>query len=414
VSNSLVAVWKRLIEEFVQSELYIKLLATLLFLGIVYVLKRLGVWVSYRLRNWWISRKKLLAHIAALETRLNRGLEAVAQINHGTHVSEGRGVWLTRPIRPPWTNEQYRIKLIDSIPIWVFANNKGGVAKTTNACNLAAHYAVEAGNNGKPVLLLDMDYQGSASSMSARDSVRIPPENHDSRSTKLIGGEITASDLLSATAVQHPDMIDDLSLRVVTAYYDLAQAENRLLIEWLFGEGTCDVRYGLAEVLHHPIVQSNFSRVIIDAPPRLTTACVQALCASTHVIIPTVLDRLSGEAVGAFLQQVETLKSANVCPYLEYAGIVGYRSGQATKHVSDAEDSIRDALRLYDLHEELYLSKAVIVHNPLLAEFAGQLIGYAKRGPMNQVSNVRSMIGNLAIEIERSIQRCKRGSQKLR
>lgn len=200
-------------------------------------------------------------------------------------------------------------------------------------------------------------------------------------------------------------MVDGLPLRIVPGYYDLAQAENRLLVEWLFNKGPTDIRYQLARILHDPIVQSNFSRVIIDAPPRLTTACIQALCAATHVIIPTVLDRLSGEAVGSYLDQIETLKSAKVCPYIKHAGIVGYRSGQATKHVPDAEDSIRDALRDHGLDERLYLSEAVLSHNSLLADSAGKLIGTARTSPKSEVENLRGTYRRVAEAIEQWAQR---------
>ena len=395
--DSVAAIWERLTKELLQSspvDLLAKALAGLFFLLLAFLAKKLWSLVWPHLKTWWFSRRTLLTRIASLEARLKRGLNAVARIDHGSHCSEGMGIWLTKPLRPPWPDEQYRLKLLDSIPIWVFANNKGGVAKTTHSCNLAALYALQAQQmqpQGKPVLLLDLDYQGSASSMGASDAVRIPAPKHDSLATKLISGQMTAQDLLNAPPAQHPEMVDDLPLRVVPGYYDLAQAENRLLIEWLFNEDYLDIRYQLARILHDPIVQTNFSRVIIDAPPRLTTACVQALCAATHVVIPTVLDRLSGEAVGSYLGQIETLKSAKVCPYIKYGGVVGYRSGQATRHVPDAEDSIRDALRFHGLDEKLYLAGAVLSHSPLLAESAGQLIGTARTSPMNEVTALRGM-----------------------
>jgi cellulose biosynthesis protein BcsQ len=407
----LAAIWEKLSKELSQSsplDLLAKLLAALLFILFAFIARKLWKWAWPRLRAWWITKKKLLERIASLEARLTRGLGAVARFNHDTHSSEGTGIWLTKPIQPPWPDEKYRLKLIDSIPIWVFANNKGGVAKTTHACNIAAHYALlaqEANPQARPVLLLDLDHQGSASSMGASDAIRVPRPNHDSLATRPISGQTSASDLLNAPAVQHTDMVDNLPLRIVPAYYDLAQAENRLLIEWLFLEDHFDIRYQLAHILHDPVIQTNFSRVIIDAPPRLTTACVQALCAATHVIVPTVLDRLSGEAVGSHLGQIETLKSAKVCPYLKYGGIIGYRSGLATRHVPDAQDSIRDALRLHGLDERLYLSDAVVTHSPLLAESAGQLIGYARTRPKDEVARVREMYRAVADAIERGIER---------
>jgi cellulose biosynthesis protein BcsQ len=405
VSDSFAAIWERLTKELLASsplDLLAKVLAGFFFLLVAFLAKKLWSWVWPHVNAWWYLKSTLLARIASLEARLNRGLGAVSRIDHGSHCSEGKGSWLLEPIQPPWPDEQYRMKLLDSIPIWVFANNKGGVAKTTHSCNLAALYALaqQSQPEGKPVLLLDLDYQGSASSMGASDTVRIPSPNHDSLATKLIGGQMTAQDLLNVPTVQHPDMVDGLPLRIVPGYYDLAQAENRLLIQWLFSKELIDIRYQLARILHDPIVQSNFSRVIIDAPPRLTTACIQALCAATHVIIPTVLDRLSGEAVGSYLGQIETLKSAKVCPYIRYAGIVGYRPGSATRHVPDAEDSIRDALRLHALDERLYLAGAVLKHNPLLAESAGQVIGTARTSPKSEVAALRDMYQRVAEAIE--------------
>jgi hypothetical protein len=83
----------------------------------------------------------------------------------------------------------------------------------------------------------------------------------------------------------------------VPAYYDLAQAENRVLVEWLlplsdfdllswllrlFGlkppqapRSRKDVRYLLAEALLDPHVQRDYDLIIIDSPPRLTTSHVQ-------------------------------------------------------------------------------------------------------------------------------------------
>ena len=48
--------------------------------------------------------------------------------------------------------------------------------------------------------------------------------------------------------------------------------------------------------------------MIINSPPRLTTSHIQAMCASTHLLIPTILDGLSGDAVARYLDQVAAHK----------------------------------------------------------------------------------------------------------
>ena len=60
-----------------------------------------------------------------------------------------------------------------------------------------------------------------------------------------------------------------------------------------------------------------------NCPPRFTTGTIQALCAGSHLLIPTILDQPSAEAVTAFCEEIEGLKNGKVCPYLKYVGIVG-------------------------------------------------------------------------------------------
>jgi cellulose biosynthesis protein BcsQ len=60
-------------------------------------------------------------------------------------------------------------------------------------------------------------------------------------------------------------------------------------------------------------VQRAFDLIIIDCPPRLTTSKIQALCAGSHLLIPTIFDRTSAEAVVTLYEQVETLKRAGIC-----------------------------------------------------------------------------------------------------
>ena len=134
------------------------------------------------------------------------------------------------------------------------------------------------------------------------------------------------------------------TLQIITSAYDLAQADNRLMVEWLlnckyktpgslrhalvqFLAGSLfrneDVRYALAETLHSVSVHDAFDIIIIDCPPRLTTSEIQAFCASSHLLIPTIFDRTSSEAVHSLCEQVDILKTAGICPYLKCIGVIG-------------------------------------------------------------------------------------------
>src|SRR6185369_3972274 len=150
------------------------------------------------------------------------------------------------------------------------------------------------------------------------------------------------------------------------AYYDLAQADTRILVEWLLQKRqklpnslwrtltelfttklflTTDARYMLADILHCDAVRKAFDLIIIDCPPRLTTSEIQAFCASSHLLIPTIFDRTSAEAVVSLCEQVETLKRNGVCPHLQYAGVVGTMWRQDRVAQTRALISVRDGLR---------------------------------------------------------------------
>jgi cellulose biosynthesis protein BcsQ len=88
-----------------------------------------------------------------------------------------------------------------------------------------------------------------------------------------------------------------------------------------------DVRYLLAKLLICSKIRNDYDVVLFDSPPRLTSAAINGLCASTHILVPTVLDRLSAEAVGTFLGSARKLKIM-LNPSLELLGVVGMITDQ--------------------------------------------------------------------------------------
>ncbi len=288
--------WDRLsaaLSDLLQSELTIGVIATLIG-GIVVTL------VIAPARKAVVRAFHKIADVWAAEGRLRRAIDAV----------KGDGVWLTRPIKPP---VDYAMKMRGSIPIITVANLKGGVGKTTIAANLAAFYALD---QREKILLIDLDFQGSLSSMLV-DRSRMIGEH--SKAARVVADSMDAGHLL-----QILESIERIpTAHALPAYYDLARAENRAMVRWLVDADKIDVRYKLAELLLDERVQNTFSKIIIDAPPRMTTGAIQAFCASTHVLIPTILDGLSGDAVATFVNELEGLKESGVCPHLKVVGVVG-------------------------------------------------------------------------------------------
>lgn len=196
------------------------------------------------------------------------------------------------------------------IPIISVANLKGGVGKTTIAANLALALR---DHHQRPVLLIDFDYQGSLS--------------------QCIRGEagLTQNDLTADVLIGngHEDPLPYMremgrGVRDVFLYptnYPFATIENRLLAEWM-RERQPDFMYRLCTFLRRKEIQDKFCAVIIDCPPRLTAGSINALCASTHVLVPTKLDDMSAQAAMYFLTQLDRMRKAQVFPDLTPLGIV--------------------------------------------------------------------------------------------
>lgn len=283
---------------------------------------------------------KWICQLIDYHRRLNRALASVSRNETSSQQREGSGLWLTQPIEGA-SSDAYQVN-IAAARILVVANAKGGVGKTTVSANIGARLAETL---KKPILMIDLDYQGTLSSMSiAKQDQWVPPKGQDSRATHLISGDITPQDIASTgqSAAKQPD------LKIITSFYDLAQTENRVMIEWLLGDRKTDIRFRLAELLHSPAVRNAFSLIIIDSPPRLTTGAIQALAAGTHLLIPTVLDEPSNEAVVTFIRQVETFKSEGLCPYISYLGVVG-SIGLTQENTAADQQKLSD--RLNDIRE---------------------------------------------------------------
>jgi cellulose biosynthesis protein BcsQ len=260
-----------------------------------------------------------------------RAKRAVGKVPGPGGAIEGKGPWLMEPIDCP----DHYVRGIQASKILSVANYKGGVGKTTIAANIAACLARK---HGVRVLLIDLDFQGSLSSMAFAGKGWQPNANEDSVATALIGGELEPNDLFKmARKVEGFD-----NLNVVTAHYDVAQADNRLLVEWLLSAKPerpsswfhwlgdlyygkiyrpRDMRFNLARVLHSESVSEAYGAIIIDCPPRLTAGAIQALCASTHVLVPAIMDQTSSETVVRYFTQLNELQK-KLCPKLKQIGIV--------------------------------------------------------------------------------------------
>lgn len=271
------------------------------------------------------DRQKAIEDLAVREAELQRKSSELEQSQQevvvkgekidrllGTLRSSDAGLWTTFDKRPPFPDFDARVGCREPIILTV-ANNKGGVGKTTVVGNLLAYFD----KKGLRVLAIDMDYQGSLSTMlqGQQDAVQTGTSNVN----ELLQRGADMASLFTAARGLGRDLTRS---SFVSAFYDLALFEDRMMVEWLLQEnGGEDLRYRLANVLLQPQMRQRYDIVLIDVPPRLTAGTINALCTSTHVLIPTIFNPIAAEPVPNFLLAATRLLH-QLNPTATFVGIV--------------------------------------------------------------------------------------------
>jgi chromosome partitioning protein len=194
--------------------------------------------------------------------------------------------------------------------VYAFANQKGGVGKTTTAINLAACLA-EAGERA---LVVDLDPQANATS-------GLGMRANGTSTYDLLDG-VPLSELAKPTKFENLFLVPSKP-ELAGAAVELAQRED--------GE-----RY-LAESLHQA---DGFDFVLLDCPPSLGALTVNALAAADRVIVPVQTEYYALEGLAQLVQSINLVK-ARLNPSLSIAGVLLTMADSRTRLSAEVEAEVR-------------------------------------------------------------------------
>ena len=179
--------------------------------------------------------------------------------------------------------------------IIAFANQKGGVGKTTSAVNIAA----ALGKLGKKVLLVDMDPQGNATS-----GVGVSKKEIKASTYELLIGTAKAEDTILQTKFKNLSIIPS-NIALVGAEIDLLEVEKR-------EQCAKNALSPLKEV---------YDYILIDCPPALSMLTINAFVAADGLVIPMQCEYFALEGLSQLTGTVKKVRQL-YNPDLQMTGIL--------------------------------------------------------------------------------------------
>jgi len=193
-----------------------------------------------------------------------------------------------------------------------FANQKGGVAKTTTTLNLGVALA----EKGQRILLVDLDPQGNLTMSQGWN-----PDEIDRSMFDVLVHKLPITEIIRNSEVD-----------VAVSSIDLAGAE--LALSSMIGRERA-LEKGIASV------RESYDYILIDTPPSLGLLTINALVAANGVIVPVQCEYLSLRGL-VQLENTLSMIRDNLNPHVEIQGILPTMFDKRLLHSREAVDILKE------------------------------------------------------------------------
>lgn len=242
-----------------------------------------------------------------------------------------------------------------------FANQKGGVAKTTSTFNVGAALA----RQGKKTLIIDLDSQASLTI-----SAGLEPYDYEETIVSVLKKE-------GAALAQCARPLSD-NLEIVTSRLELAQLEMELIGR--------SMRETILRRALGP-VRGQYDFILIDCPPQLSILTINALAAADYVIVPVKTDYLAYRGVELLMESIEDVREL-INPGLEVLGVVATLYEKRVKDDNEILEALREKYEVLGVVKKMAIAKKGV--------YGG--LSVSEQAPKNDVATEYDKISRVIIE----------------